>query len=199
MAGGPSTTLAEPAGRRGRRARRGRRPRPLGVRPPRGRLDLRRRRPARAPTPGERDAARGAPRPDADDPLHDHSGARRRIGILPAHGTARSSRCRSSTPRDHLAAFFGTRSLGAGAYRAALLGRRRGRSRPARRSGCCRAAPARASRRPRAASPRASRSACAGATRPATSSTGSGSSAPARSTSTTTSASATSARCRTAG
>ena len=47
----------------------------------------------------------------------------RRIGILPAHGTRPIVTLPILDGSDHLAAFFGTRPLGAGSYRAALLGR----------------------------------------------------------------------------
>ena len=47
----------------------------------------------------------------------------RRIGILPAHGTRPIVTLPILDGTDHLAAFFGTRPLGAGSYRAALLGR----------------------------------------------------------------------------
>jgi endonuclease/exonuclease/phosphatase family metal-dependent hydrolase len=52
------------------------------------------------------------------------AGRGRRIGILPAHGDRPIVTLPILDASDHLAAFFGTRSLGAGAYRAALLGRR---------------------------------------------------------------------------
>ena len=149
-------------------------------------------------TPGQRVAARGAPRPDAHDPLHDHGRARaahrRPAGPRQPPDRDAPDPRRQRPPGGLLRHAPARRGLLPG--RAA--GPATGRSRRARRSGCCRGAPDRASRRRGAASRRASRSGCAGATRPATSSTGSGSTAPARSTSTTTSGSATSARCRTA-
>jgi endonuclease/exonuclease/phosphatase family metal-dependent hydrolase len=52
------------------------------------------------------------------------AGRDRRIGILPAHGRKPIVTLPILDASDHLAAFFGTRSLGAGAYRAALIGRR---------------------------------------------------------------------------
>ena len=52
------------------------------------------------------------------------AGRGRRIGILPAHGDRPIVTLPILDASDHLAAFFGTRSLGAGAYRAALFGRR---------------------------------------------------------------------------
>jgi endonuclease/exonuclease/phosphatase family metal-dependent hydrolase len=50
------------------------------------------------------------------------AGRNRKIGILPAHGKRPIVTLPIYDASDHLAAFFGTRSLGAGAYRAALLG-----------------------------------------------------------------------------
>jgi hypothetical protein len=52
------------------------------------------------------------------------AGRGRQIGILPAQGDRPIVTLPILDASDHLAAFFGTRSLGAGAYRAALLGRR---------------------------------------------------------------------------
>jgi endonuclease/exonuclease/phosphatase family metal-dependent hydrolase len=52
------------------------------------------------------------------------AGRGRRIGILPAPGDRPIVTLPILDASDHLAAFFGTRSLGAGAYRAALLGGR---------------------------------------------------------------------------
>jgi endonuclease/exonuclease/phosphatase family metal-dependent hydrolase len=52
------------------------------------------------------------------------AGRDRRIGILPAHGSRPIVTLPILDASDHLAAFFGTRSLGAGSYRAALLDRK---------------------------------------------------------------------------
>ncbi len=50
------------------------------------------------------------------------AGRNRKIGILPARGKRPIVTLPIYDASDHVAAFFGTRSLGAGAYRAALLG-----------------------------------------------------------------------------
>jgi Endonuclease/Exonuclease/phosphatase family len=49
------------------------------------------------------------------------AGRGRSIGVLPAHGTRPIVTLPILDGSDHLAAYFGTRSLGAGSYRAALL------------------------------------------------------------------------------